>query len=51
MLFGINIDRSHVSTPYGAGSFAFKISFSCRSFQFSRLGVKAVYSVSRAVGY
>jgi hypothetical protein len=39
MFFFVSIDRSDVATPYGAGSFDFKISFSCRIFRFSRLGV------------
>jgi hypothetical protein len=43
----VSIDRSQVATPYGAGSFAFKISFSCRIFRF-RVSAYIVYSVNRA---
>jgi hypothetical protein len=39
----VSIDRSHVATPYGAGSFACKISFSCQIFWFSRLGVGSLH--------
>jgi hypothetical protein len=35
----LSFDRSEVATPYGAFSFAFKISVSCKVFRFLRLGV------------
>jgi hypothetical protein len=38
-MFLVSIDRSHVAAPYGAGSFVFQISFLCRIFRFSHLGV------------
>jgi hypothetical protein len=38
-MFVVSFDRSEVAIPYGASSFALKISFKCRIFLFSRLGV------------
>jgi hypothetical protein len=37
--FFVSFDRSEDSTPYGRRSFAFKLSFSCRIFRFSRLSI------------
>jgi hypothetical protein len=38
----VSFDTSEVATPYGACSFAFKISILCRIVRFSRLGVASI---------